>query len=60
MATGLYRIKGNPNSAQVLYGNNAMPIPESKYRNEGYQPPFEALPWESDYKASHKDKPKKS
>ena len=50
MATlGQYRIRGNPNYAQVDYGGKAsMPIPEDSYRKSGYEPPFEALPWQEE------------
>jgi hypothetical protein len=29
----------------VYYGTQSMDIAEAKYREEGYQPPFEQLPW---------------
>lgn len=50
MAIGLYRMQGNPNYVQVLYDKNSMPMSEADYRDRGYQPPFEALPWEKEYK----------
>jgi hypothetical protein len=47
MATrGLYRIRGNPPWVHVDYdGKASMPIPEDRYRSEGYQPPLDELPW---------------
>ena len=52
MAIGLYRIKdswGNEDSVRVHYTiDKELEIPVSKYRADGYDPPFEELPWSND------------
>lgn len=54
MRKGLYRINrpiGMENDVQVgdVNGDNDMPLPESIYRERGYQPPFDELPWQEKY-----------
>ncbi|MEQ8334501.1 hypothetical protein [Nisaea sp.] len=51
--TGQYRIKnpdGMEDDVQVTDGGIDMPIPESLYRNRGYQPNCDTLPWRDDSK----------
>jgi hypothetical protein len=48
MAKGLYRINTDPPWVQVQYGPNSMPIPEDKYREEGYEPDIDTLPWQGE------------
>ena len=49
-AVGLYRCPGNPPWACVLEGAKGSYVAEHHYREGGYQPNFDTLPWESDYK----------
>ena len=46
---GVYRERnewGNgQNSVVVDYGTSHFDVTEDKYREDGYQPPFEELPW---------------
>jgi hypothetical protein len=51
MARGIFRSPGNPPWAQVDYGMHSVPIPEPEYRQKGYEPDFDELPWEVEYKA---------
>lgn len=54
-ARGLYRTRGVgglPNDARVSDGTIAMDIPEQRYRDNGYEPPFDDLPWKEDYEAA--------
>lgn len=57
MATGVYRIKGNPDLVQVQFGPFARPISEEAYRHHAYLPPVETLPWleQKGAKADKKD-----
>lgn len=53
---GIYRIKnpeGLEDDAQVrdVAGGSDMPLSESVYRERGYEPPFDDLPWREDYLA---------
>ncbi len=54
---GIYRYK-NPApleaDAQVqdVHGGSDMPLSESEYRERGYEPSFDDLPWRDDYLAS--------
>ena len=41
--------------AQVDYGNNSAPIPRARYEENGYQPPFDKLPLEADYRAAQRN-----
>jgi hypothetical protein len=50
MATGLFRT--NDGSAQVDYDGVSIPIPRSKYDQNGYKPNFDELPLEADYLAA--------
>jgi len=48
---GVYRERkgwGTQHSVFVDYGTSSMDISEEKYREEGYQPPFEQLPWKGE------------
>jgi hypothetical protein len=49
---GVYRERnewGNgQNSVVVNYGTSHFDVTEDKYREDGYQPPFEELPWKSE------------
>ncbi len=48
MPTGKYRTKGVgglPDSAWVADGGMGFDVDEDLYRQKGYQPPFEQLPW---------------
>lgn len=56
---GIYRIKnpaGMEDDAQVrdANGGSEMPLGESLYRERGYSPPFDELPWRDAYFASRK------
>ena len=46
---GLYRERngwGNQHSARVKYDEHQeLDLPEDRYRERGYQPPFNELPW---------------
>jgi hypothetical protein len=48
---GVYRERnewGNgQNSVVVNYGTSHFDVTEDKYREDGYQPPFEELPWKT-------------
>jgi hypothetical protein len=50
MPTGLFRT--NYGSAQVDYDGVSIPIPRSKYDENGYKPNFDDLPLEADYLAA--------
>jgi hypothetical protein len=50
MATGLFRTSDG--SAQVDYEGISIPIPRSKYDENGYKPDFDELPLEADYLAA--------
>jgi hypothetical protein len=47
MATGMFRTADG--SVQVDYDGNNIPIPRSKYEENGYKPEFDKLPLEADY-----------
>ena len=46
---GIYRERngwGNQHSARVKYDEHQeLDLPEDRYRERGYQPPFNELPW---------------
>jgi hypothetical protein len=47
-ARGVYREHmgwGDQHSVMVDYGITQMDISEEQYRRDGYDPPFEQLPW---------------
>ncbi len=49
---GRYRIqgdKGHPSIAFVEIGRIGIEIPEQEYRDRGYEPDFDELPWKIDY-----------
>ncbi len=51
---GIYRERkgfGDQDSALVDYGNTRLDVPEDRYRESGYEPPFDKLPWKKDYEA---------
>jgi hypothetical protein len=50
MATGLFRT--NDGSAQVDYDGVSIPIPRSKYDQNGYKPNFDELPLEANFLAA--------
>jgi hypothetical protein len=50
MATGMFRT--DDGSVQVDYDGNNIPIPRSKYEENGYKPAFDELPLEEDYWAA--------
>ena len=52
MATGLFQTADG--WAQVNYGAHTAPIPRARYEESGYQPPFETLPLEADYRAAQR------
>jgi hypothetical protein len=50
MATGLFRSADG--WAQVDYDGSNIPIPRSRYEQNGYKPDFDMLPLEADYWAA--------
>jgi hypothetical protein len=50
MATGVFRTSDG--SVQVDYDGITIPIPRSKYDENGYKPDFNELPLEADYWAA--------
>jgi hypothetical protein len=50
MPTGMYRASGG--WVQVDYDGSNIPIPRSKYEENGYKPDFGDLPSEDDYWAA--------
>jgi hypothetical protein len=50
MAIGMFRT--GDGSVQVDYDGNNIPIPRSKYEENGYKPAFDELPLEADYWAA--------
>jgi hypothetical protein len=45
---GVYRIKNqHEDSVWITDGTAGLQISESRYRDRGYQPPVESLPWRS-------------
>lgn len=50
MPTGLFKTPDQ--SAQVEYDGVSIPIPRSTYEKNGYQPDFDKLPLEDEYKAA--------
>jgi hypothetical protein len=51
---GLYRCPGIPPFACVMEGARCSYVSQDAYRANGHKPDFEALPWESDYRAARK------
>ena len=53
MTRGIYRIRDNESGscyACVEYDTLAtMNVPEQRYRERGYKPEFDRLPWKEDY-----------
>ena len=50
-AKGMYRKRngwGNQHSVRVKYDGPELEVPENFYRANGWQPPFDELPWESE------------
>jgi hypothetical protein len=47
MTRGIYRERiGNQNSVCIRYDDgDEIDLPEDKYRAQGYDPPFDKLPW---------------
>jgi hypothetical protein len=52
MAKGIFRTSNG--WAQVGYGAHSAPIPRYQYEVNEYQPPFDSLPFEADYRAAEK------
>ena len=50
MATGMFRT--GDGSVQVDYDGSNIPVPRSKYEENGYKPDFDELPLEADYWAA--------
>ncbi len=50
MAKGLYR--DSDGWVMVDYGTNRAPIPRDRYDEQGYAPPYDALPTQEQYEAS--------
>jgi len=51
MPIGLYRIPmgwGDQHSVLVDYGSERLEISESRYRENGYRPRFDELPWQDE------------
>lgn len=53
MATGLFRTADG--SVQVDYDGIPIPIPRSKYEENGYRPDFNKLPLEAEYWAAQEE-----
>ena len=53
MATGLFRTTDG--SAQVEYDGISIPIPRSKYEENGYKPDYDKLRLEADYWAAQEE-----
>ena len=56
MAKGIYRERngeGVSDSARVDYGAHRIDVPEARYRANGFEPPFDDLPWKADYEAAN-------
>ncbi|WP_246680578.1 DUF6074 family protein [Mesorhizobium sp. B2-4-13] len=49
---GLYRCPGVPAFVCVRQGTRCSYLSQDVYRASGYQPDFEVLPWESEYRAA--------
>jgi hypothetical protein len=55
MPTGIFRSEDG--WAQVDYGaGTTIPIPRSRYEANGYNPDFDKLPWEAEYRAAEDKK----
>lgn len=63
---GVYRTQGEigkPNTVLLESGTLGFYIPEQEYRDNGYKPDFDDLPWSHEYHAAekkddHADRPK--
>ena len=56
MRRGLYRVLGTggrPNDVRVDDEGIIVPLEEGIYRDRGYRPPVDELPWEEDYVRQH-------
>lgn len=56
---GLYREKegwGSQDSARITDDTIGMDVSEAQYRERGYQPPFDKLPWKHEYDTAQKNK----
>lgn len=52
MARGVYRI--DDEWVQVNYGKHELPIMRERYETKSYQPPFDELPTEAEYRAARR------
>jgi len=52
MPVGMFR--SEEGWVQVDYGTDNIPIPRSKYEENGYKPDFDKLPSEAEYLAAEK------
>jgi hypothetical protein len=52
MLKGIFRTSNG--WVQVDYGAHSAPIPRYQYEVNGFQPPFDNLPFEADYRAAEK------
>jgi hypothetical protein len=52
MLKGIFRTSNG--WVQVDYGAHSAPIPRYQYEADGFQPPFDNLPFEADYRAAEK------
>ena len=52
MVKGIFRTSNG--WVQVDYGAHSAPIPRYQYEVNGFQPPFDNLPFEADYRAAEK------
>ena len=56
MTRGVYRIFDPENGAHVVHVQydslSEMDISEQRYRQRGYKPVFDALPWKEDHEAA--------
>ena len=54
MPIGMFR--SEEGWVQVDYGTGSIPIPRSKYEENGYKPDFDKLPSEAEYLAAERKK----
>lgn len=49
MTHGQYKIRGRSILVMVAFARHTLPIDEIAYRQMGYRPDFDELPWVEDY-----------